>query len=97
MQFIQDHTDIQQWQFVSIHGNAADDTSRGLDSKNLSKVQRWFNKPAFLWSLEKTWLCDKQSIKPVNKDDSEFKNKLQLNIVKIGMTVTSKLEMISSS
>ena len=54
VQFIQDHTDIQQWQFVSIHGNAADDASRGLDSKNLSKVQRWFNKPAFLWSLEKT-------------------------------------------
>ena len=43
------------------------------------------------------WLCDNQSIKPVNEDDPEFKNKLQLNIVKADITVTSKLEMISSS
>ena len=40
---------------------------------------------------------DKQSIKPVNEDDSELKNKLQLNIVKADITVTSKLKMISSS
>ena len=64
---------------------------------DLSKIQRWFNGPAFLWSLEKTWFCDKQSIKPVNEDDPELKNKLQLNIIKTDITVTSKLEMISSS
>ena len=40
---------------------------------------------------------DKQSIKPVNEDDSELKNKFQLNIVKADITVTSKIEMISSS
>ena len=33
----------------------------------------------------------------MNEDDPEFKNKLQLNIVKADITVTSKLEMISSS
>ena len=64
---------------------------------DLSKIQRWFNGTAFLWSLEKTWFCDKQSIKPVNEDDPELKNKLQLNILKADITVTSKLEMISSS
>ena len=63
----------------------------------MSKIQRWFNGPAFFWSSEKTWLHDKQSIKPVNEDDSELKNKLQLNIVKADITVTSKLKMISSS
>ena len=51
----------------------------------------------FLWSSEKTWLRDKQSIKLVNEDDFESKNKLQLNIVKADITVTSELEMISSS
>ena len=51
----------------------------------------------FLWSSEKTWLRDKQSIKLMNEDDSESKNKLQLNIVKADITVTSELEMISSS
>ena len=81
---------INTWQ-------SADDASGGLDSKNLSKIQRWFNGPAFLCSSEKTWFCDKQSIEPVNEDDSELKNKLQLNIVKADITVTLKLEMISSS
>ena len=97
VQFIRDHTDIKQWQYVTTHDNPDDDASRGLDSKNLSKIQRWFNGPAFLWSSEKTWLCDMQSIKPVSEDDPELKNKLQLNIVKADITVTSKLEMISSS
>ena len=97
VQFIRDHTDVQQWQYVSTHDNAADDTSRGLDSEKLSKIQRWFNGPAFFWSSEKTWLHDKQSIKPVNEDDSELKNKLQLVIVKADITVTAKLEMISAS
>ena len=94
MQFIRDHTDVQQWQYVSTHHNPADNASRGFDSKNLSKIQRWFNGPAFLWSSEKTWLCDKQSIKPVSEDDPELKIKFQLNVVKADITVTSKLEMI---
>ena len=51
----------------------------------------------FLWSSEKTWLRDKQSIKLVNEDDSESKNKPQLNIVKADITATSELEIISSS
>ena len=97
MQFIRDHTDVQQWQYVSAHDNPADDSSRGLDSKNLGKTQRWFNVPAFLWSSEKCWLCDKQSIKPVNEDNPELKNKLLLNIVKADITVTSKLGITSSS
>ena len=46
---------------------------------------------------KKTWLCNKQSVKLVNEDGPELKNKLQLNIVKADITVTSKLEMISSS
>ena len=33
----------------------------------------------------------------MNEDDPELKNKLQLNIIKTDITVTSKLEMISSS
>ena len=97
VQFIRNHTDVQQWQYVSTHDNPEDDASRGLDSKNLNKIQRRFNGPAFIWSSEKTWLHDKQSIKPVNEDDSELKNKLQLNIVKADITVTSKLDMRSSS
>ena len=96
MQFIRDHTDVQQWQYVSTHDNPADNVSRGLDSKHLSKIKRLFNGPAFLWPSEKTWLCDEQSIKSVNKDNPELKNKLQLNIVKTDITETSKLEMISS-
>ena len=97
VQFIRDHTDVQQRQYVSAHDDPAHDTSCGPDSKSLGKTQRWFNVPAFLWSSEKTWLRDKQSIKTVNEDNPELKNKLQLNIVKADITVTSKLEMTSSS
>ena len=50
VQFIRDQTDVQQWQYVSTHDNFADDASRGLDSTNVSKMQRWFNGPAFFWS-----------------------------------------------
>ena len=88
VQFNQDHTDVQQWQYLSAHDNTTDDTFHGLDSKNLSEIQRWFNGPAFLWSSEKTWLHDKHSNKLVNEDDLELKNKLQLNIVKADITVT---------
>ena len=45
-----------------------------LYSKNLSKIKRLYNVPVFIWSLEKAWLCDNQSIKPVNEDDPELKN-----------------------
>ena len=40
VQFVQDHTDVQQWQYVSKHDNPVDDASRGRGSKNLSKIQR---------------------------------------------------------
>ena len=29
--FIQDHTDVQQWQYVSTHDSPADNVSRGLE------------------------------------------------------------------
>ena len=97
VQFIRYHTDVQQWQYVLTHDNPDEDGSRELDYKNLSKIKRWFNGSDFLWSSEKSWLCDKQSIKPVNADDPELKDKLQLNKVKAGITIKSKLKMISSS
>ena len=56
VQFIRDHTNVQQWQYVSTHDNADDDTSRRLDSKNLSKIQRWFNGPAS-FDLQKNLGC----------------------------------------
>ena len=82
---------------MSNNDNPADDASSWLDSKNLSKIQRWFNGTVFLWFTEKTSLCHKQSLKQMNEDDSGLKNKLQLVIVKADITVTAKLEMISAS
>ena len=38
VQFIRDHTYVQQWQYVLTHDNPADDASSGLDSKNLSRI-----------------------------------------------------------
>ena len=75
------------------HSNPVDDVYCRLGSKNLSKIQRWFNGPVFLWSSQKTWLSHNQSSEPVNDDDPE---KANINIEKADIIVTSILEISSS-
>ena len=45
VQFIQNNTDIEQWHCISTHDSPTGDASRGLDSKNLGRIKRWFNDP----------------------------------------------------
>ena len=42
---------------ISKHDNSADDAFRGLDSTKLSKIQRWFNGPAFPLVFRKKLGC----------------------------------------
>ena len=53
VQFIRDNTDIEQWHNISTQDNPEDGSSRGLGSKNLGRIKRWFNGPEFLWSRRK--------------------------------------------
>ena len=78
------------------YSNPVDDVYCRLGSKNLSKIQRWFNGPVFIWSSQKAWLSHNQSSEPENDDNPELKIKLQVNIEKADITVTSILEISSN-
>ena len=49
VQKIQEHSDINQWNYVKGKDNPADDASRGLDARKETSSSRWFTGPAFLW------------------------------------------------
>ena len=52
---IQQKSNPVQWRHVSGKQNPADDTTRGLDLRNLSAESRWFQGPAFLHEVESSW------------------------------------------
>ena len=45
IQTIKNHTNINEWNYVSSKENPADDGSRGLNSTKSGKVKRWFEGP----------------------------------------------------
>ena len=49
VQEIRDHTSPDQWRYVDTKENPADDASRGLGAKELTRNNRWWNGPNFLW------------------------------------------------
>ena len=69
IQTIKNHTNINEWNYVSSKENPADDGSRGLNSTKSGKVKRWFEGPQFLWK-DKTPV--EQSHK-FNESDPEIK------------------------
>ena len=81
VQMIRDHSDPSQWYHVNTKLNPADDTSRGLDAANMSKVKRWYNGPEFLWLPEETWKRNKVHQR-LDYDDPEIKNEAKVNFIK---------------
>jgi len=51
VQFIRDHTRVDQWQYVSTGNNPADHASRGLTAAELLDTN-WFTGPQFLWNTD---------------------------------------------
>ena len=49
VQFIREHTKVNQWQYVSTQSNPADHASRGRSAADLL-ASNWFTGPEFLWS-----------------------------------------------
>ena len=78
VQFIRDNTDIEQWHNISTQHNPADGASRGLGSKNLGRIKRWFNGPEFLWSHQETWLREDNAVRWITERDPELKNGVRL-------------------
>ena len=48
MQLIRDHSNINQWHYVNTAENPANFASKGLDTHQKNKVERWFHGPAYL-------------------------------------------------
>ena len=51
VQFIREHTKVNQWQYVSTEVNPADHASRGCSVADLL-ASNWFTGPEFLWSTD---------------------------------------------
>ena len=64
---IKESTDNDQWRYVPMKWNPADDASRGLNAKKESSDSRWFNGPSFLWQDMEYW-PDQEDIIQVAED-----------------------------
>jgi len=51
VQFIREHTKVDQWLYVSTKNNPADHASRGLRAAELM-TSNWFTGPEFLWNTD---------------------------------------------
>ena len=54
VQEIQEKSSVKQWRYVDTKSNPADDASRGLRPRELSK-SKWITGPDFLWQPEDEW------------------------------------------
>ena len=56
IQFIKEHSDVSQWQYVASKDNPIDQDSRGIIGNKRHKIDQWFNGPSFLWKDTNEWL-----------------------------------------
>ena len=88
---IRDGSEVSQWNYVSTSSNPADDVSRGLSMKNISRCQRWVNGPEFLQRPEQDW---KESYVVVDQDisdDPEVKNPVNAAVCEVTGTAVERL------
>ena len=82
VQKIQEHSDVNQWNYVKGIDNPADDTSRRLDLRKETSSSIWFAGPAFLWQREE--LCPSYNVVTcVGDDDPEIKRDVKVNAVQL--------------
>ena len=91
VQKIQEHSDVNQWNYVKGKDNPADDGLRGLDSRKETSSNRWFTGPAFLWQRED--LCSSYSeVTCAGDDDPEIKKEVKVSAVQLGNDVLENIE-----
>ena len=91
VQNIQEHSDVNQWNYVKGKGNPADDASRGLDPRNETLSRRWFTGHPFLWQTEKLWPSYSE-VTCVGDDDPEIKMEVKVNPVQLMNDVLQNVE-----
>ena len=95
---IREHTSPEQWKYVQTSDNPADDASRGLSPKNLSRESRWIKGPEFLWSPNCTWhKSNEEELITISEDDKEVKKASTMTTtLKKHATLLERLEYFSS-
>ena len=73
VQMIRDATNPDQWRYVELKLNPADDASRGFKGNELSKQHRWITGPNFLWLPESEWPRPPIDLDAISVNDPEVK------------------------
>ena len=73
---IREQTTPDQWRHCPGKDNPADDASRGLDTPEYLKNQRWLKGPEFLWNAKENWPENK--FEEVSVQDLEVKREVYL-------------------
>ena len=82
VQKIQEHSDLNQWNYVKKRDNHTDDASRGLDPRKETSSSRWFAGAAFLWQREEL-RPSYNVVTCVGDDDQEIKRNVKVNAVQL--------------
>lgn len=80
---IQEATKPSQWKYVRTTENPADQFSRGLKANNLIQGGTWINGLNFLLDNECYWPKQPVQMKESLQDDSEVKNTVKVNTIKV--------------
>ena len=82
VQKIEEHSDVNQWNYVEGKDHPADDASRGLDPGKETSSSRWFTGPPFLWQRKELW-PNYNEVTCVRDDEPEIKKDVKVNAVQI--------------
>ena len=74
---IRDASEPNQWNYVSIKCNPADDATRGISTDALLKSNRRIKGPDFLWQNEDSWLKDVLCVGEIPSNDPEVRKEVQ--------------------
>ena len=79
VQEIQEKSSVKQWRYVDTKSNPADDASRGLRPRELSK-SKWITGPDFLWQPEDEWKTSfsAEAVVSPSEEDPEVKKVVSL-------------------
>ena len=79
VQEIQEKSSVKQWRYIDTKSNPADDASRGVRPKDLSK-SKWIKGPDFLWKEDAVWETSVETISDysVSQNDPEVKRAVSL-------------------
>ena len=79
VQEIQEKSSVKQWRYIATKSNPADNASRGVRPKDLSK-SKWIKGPDFLWKEDAVWETSMETISDysVSQNDPEVKKAVYL-------------------